>query len=125
MTSIRLEGITLTVAGRNVLDHIDLSVTDRELCALVGPSGCGKSLILRVIAGLVKPTQGNVYFDGRPANQVPPATRSRPPNTGGSWLRSAGARHGRSRRSSRLAAIHSSGRPTSRWPAINKHMCRG
>jgi multiple sugar transport system ATP-binding protein len=58
-----------------VLENVDLTVDDKELCTLVGPSGCGKSQILRVIAGLVKPSSGNVYIDGELANNVRPGDR--------------------------------------------------
>jgi multiple sugar transport system ATP-binding protein len=75
LASIRLENVTLRYGGKNVLDDINLSVTDKELCSLVGPSGCGKSLVLRIIAGLVKPTRGTVYFDDRPVNSVPAGDR--------------------------------------------------
>jgi NitT/TauT family transport system ATP-binding protein len=47
-----------------VLDHVSLTVDRAELVALIGPSGCGKSTVLNIIAGLVKPTEGNVRVDG-------------------------------------------------------------
>ena len=75
MAGIRLENVTLKYGGRNVLSDINLAVTDKELCSLVGPSGCGKSLVLRVIAGLVRPSRGAVYIDDRPVNRVPAGDR--------------------------------------------------
>jgi len=47
------------------LDHISLSVADREVVCLVGPSGCGKSTLLDIIAGLTKPDAGTVLADGQ------------------------------------------------------------
>jgi ABC-type sugar transport system ATPase subunit len=70
-----LEEVCLEYRGKEVLENMNLSVEAGELCALVGPSGCGKSLVLRIIAGLVKPTSGNVYIDGQLANNVPPSDR--------------------------------------------------
>ncbi|GAG34535.1 unnamed protein product, partial [marine sediment metagenome] len=55
---------------------VDLSVEDKELCVLIGPSGCGKSLILRIIAGLVKPRTGTVYIDDEDADRISPANRN-------------------------------------------------
>jgi multiple sugar transport system ATP-binding protein len=75
LTEIRLENISLRYGGRNVLDNLSLSVANGELCTLIGPSGCGKSLVLRIIAGLVRPGTGAVYFDGRPVSNVPPGDR--------------------------------------------------
>ena len=45
-----------------VLDHISIDVADGELVALIGPSGCGKSTVLNILAGLIKPTEGQVSF---------------------------------------------------------------
>ena len=47
-----------------VLENINLTVKEHEIIALFGPSGCGKSTILRILAGLIKPTKGEVYYHG-------------------------------------------------------------
>lgn len=75
LTELHLENVSLRYAGRNVLENINLTVNHGELCTVVGPSGCGKSLILRIIAGLVKPSKGEVYFNGRPISHVSPGAR--------------------------------------------------
>jgi NitT/TauT family transport system ATP-binding protein len=48
-----------------VLEDISLAVRPREVIALLGPSGCGKSTILRIVAGLIRPTRGEVLEHGR------------------------------------------------------------
>jgi sulfonate transport system ATP-binding protein len=48
------------------LDHINLQVKAGEFLCIVGPSGCGKSTLLHVIAGLHRPTSGEVMVDGKP-----------------------------------------------------------
>ncbi len=54
-------------AGRvQALQDVSLRISQREFVSLVGPSGCGKSSLLRVLSGLRAPTQGTVFFDGRP-----------------------------------------------------------
>lgn len=48
------------------LENVNLDIEDGEFVCLVGHSGCGKSTMLNIIAGLAKPTQGEVLIDGRP-----------------------------------------------------------
>jgi len=46
------------------LDNIFLEVGENEFSVIVGPSGCGKTSLLRLVAGLIKPTEGAIYLDG-------------------------------------------------------------
>jgi NitT/TauT family transport system ATP-binding protein len=48
------------------LDGVQLCVSDGEFVTLVGPSGCGKSTLLYLVAGLLRPTEGEILVDGRP-----------------------------------------------------------
>ena len=75
MSSIRLENISLNYRRTEVLKDINLEIEDGELCVLVGPSGCGKSLLLRIMAGLIKPGTGTVYIDDEDASRIAPADR--------------------------------------------------
>jgi len=49
-------------AGRPVLDRVSLDVEGKRLTSLLGPSGCGKTTLLRIVAGLERPTAGRVAF---------------------------------------------------------------
>ena len=47
------------------LNGVDLDIMENEFICVVGPSGCGKSTLLNIIAGLLEPTSGAVYVDGK------------------------------------------------------------
>jgi sulfate transport system ATP-binding protein len=69
--SIALRGITKQFGEFAAVKDIDLDVQTGALIALLGPSGCGKTTLLRIIAGLESPDEGQVLFDGRDATQWP------------------------------------------------------
>lgn len=56
-----------------VLDNINLQIRDGEVVCLLGPSGCGKTTLLRVLAGLLKPTRGEVKYKGQTIRGFNPA----------------------------------------------------
>jgi NitT/TauT family transport system ATP-binding protein len=47
------------------IDDVSVAIRNKEFATILGPSGCGKTTLLRVVAGLVRPTGGTVYLDGR------------------------------------------------------------
>ena len=57
------------------LSHLSVEVEPGELVAFLGPSGCGKTTALRIIAGLLHPTSGDVLVDGDSVLAVPPEKR--------------------------------------------------
>jgi NitT/TauT family transport system ATP-binding protein len=57
---------------RRILDNINLTVQPNEVVALLGPSGCGKSTILRILAGLIQPTRGEVLYHDKPLHGLNP-----------------------------------------------------
>ena len=59
-----------------VLKNISLDIKDKEFVTFLGPSGCGKTTTLRIIAGFLEPTSGDVFFDGQRINGVPPHKRN-------------------------------------------------
>jgi len=54
-------------SARPVLDGIRLDIGAGEFVSLIGPSGCGKTTLLRIVAGLLRPSEGTVELDGRPS----------------------------------------------------------
>ena len=62
---IRIEALTKTYGRFKALQHVDLTIQDGEYVTIVGPNGAGKSTLLGVIAGLIRPTRGQVLIDGQ------------------------------------------------------------
>lgn len=76
---IRLDGISRSFGTVTALADVSLSVRRGEFLALLGPSGCGKTTLLRMIAGFLDPSSGELFIDGILMNGVPP--NRRPVNT--------------------------------------------
>ena len=79
MTSVQLELRDVSVAfGESpVLDRVNLRVADGETVVLIGPSGHGKTLILKLLAGLLDPDQGQVLIDDQTFATLPRAKQDR------------------------------------------------
>lgn len=76
MATITFQNVSLLYEGDRAVDDVSLEVHDGELMAIVGTSGAGKSSLLRMAAGLERPTSGDVFIDGRSMAQVDPAQRN-------------------------------------------------
>ncbi|WP_332120629.1 ATP-binding cassette domain-containing protein, partial [Escherichia coli] len=50
--------------SNTVIDNINLTIPQGQMVTLLGPSGCGKTTILRLVAGLEKPSEGQIFIDG-------------------------------------------------------------
>ena len=72
---IELKCIEKEFDGEQVLKGISLSIRNREFVTLLGPSGCGKTTTLRIIGGFESPTSGDVLFEGKRLNDIPPYKR--------------------------------------------------
>jgi multiple sugar transport system ATP-binding protein len=76
MASISLRSVQKAYGDHApVIRNVDLEIGEHEFCVFLGPSGCGKSTLLRMIAGLEDITDGDLYIDGKLANEVPAAQR--------------------------------------------------
>jgi NitT/TauT family transport system ATP-binding protein len=64
-TKIRIEGVSMTFDnGVTALERVNLELAENSFTCLLGPSGCGKSTVLRLIAGLVEPSAGAIFWSG-------------------------------------------------------------
>jgi multiple sugar transport system ATP-binding protein len=76
MASISLRSVQKAYGDHApVIRDVDLEIGAHEFCVFLGPSGCGKSTLLRMIAGLEDITDGDLFIDGKLANEVPAAQR--------------------------------------------------
>ena len=75
-TIISLKDIYVEFDGEVILNHINLDFKDKEFVTILGPSGCGKTTTLRVIGGFLEPNEGEVYFDNKKINGIPPHKRN-------------------------------------------------
>jgi spermidine/putrescine transport system ATP-binding protein len=72
---VELKNIGISFDGDKILDDLNLSIRDGEFVTFLGPSGCGKTTTLRIIGGFVDPDCGDIIFDGKKINGVPPHKR--------------------------------------------------
>lgn len=61
---VELKNINKIFGLNTVIDHLNLSIPKGNMVTLLGPSGCGKTTILRLVAGLERPTSGQIFIDG-------------------------------------------------------------
>ncbi len=72
---IDLKNIKVAYGDNVVIENLNLYINEKEFITFLGPSGCGKTTTLRSIAGFVKPQEGDVIFEGKRINDVPPHKR--------------------------------------------------
>jgi len=79
VASVELRGLTKRYGNTAVVDNVSLQIEHGHLVCLLGPSGCGKTTTLRLIAGFVEPSEGEVRVGDKlissPAHTVPPERR--------------------------------------------------
>jgi iron(III) transport system ATP-binding protein len=80
VASVSLRGLCKSFGGQVALDSVSLEIEDGQLVCLLGPSGCGKTTALRLIAGFIEPTAGEIAFGDRvvssPRRTLPPERRN-------------------------------------------------
>ncbi|MEJ2711213.1 MAG: ABC transporter ATP-binding protein [Anaerolineales bacterium] len=76
MAGLKIKDVHKYYGQTRALAGVSFHVEQREIVAVLGPSGCGKSTLLEIIAGLEKPTQGDVLWDEISLSDVPPFKRN-------------------------------------------------
>ncbi|HMI17322.1 MAG TPA: ATP-binding cassette domain-containing protein [Bradyrhizobium sp.] len=83
MASVELRGLTKRFGSLAVVDDVSLRIDHGQLVCLLGPSGCGKTTTLRLIAGFVEPTEGEIRVGDRVVSS---------PQACGMWVRTKAVR---------------------------------
>ncbi len=80
MASVELKGLSKAYGPSNAVDDVSLQIAHGQLVCLLGPSGCGKTTTLRLIAGFIEPTAGEIVVGGKlvssPKRTEPPERRN-------------------------------------------------
>jgi multiple sugar transport system ATP-binding protein len=76
VSRIEIIGLTQQFKGHRAVDDVTLTFDDGDFGVLLGPSGCGKTTLLRMIAGLLAPTSGQILIDGRDVTALAPKKRN-------------------------------------------------
>lgn len=63
MSLLRMENVNLQENGHKIIDNVNLSIEKGSMTVFQGPPGCGKSTALKILAGLILPTSGTVFFE--------------------------------------------------------------
>ncbi|MCY4018147.1 MAG: ABC transporter ATP-binding protein [Chloroflexi bacterium] len=75
MSLVELQGIKKFFDDVRAVDGIELEIENGEFLVILGPSGCGKTTLMRMIAGLEKPTAGQIFIGGENVTALPPRKR--------------------------------------------------
>ncbi len=65
MTEIKIENLVKTIKGNKVIDNITLTMTSPKIVGFKGINGSGKTMLMRLICGLIKPTDGKIAINGK------------------------------------------------------------
>ena len=76
MPKLLFKDVSKSFGDTLVIKDFSAEIPDKEFLVLLGPSGCGKSTMLRMIAGLIDITEGEIHFDGAVVNDLEPKKRS-------------------------------------------------
>ena len=75
--TIKSHGISLLINGEKIISHLDLEIIPGEITALLGPNGAGKSTALKILAGDIQPSYGDVKYNNINLSEISIVERAR------------------------------------------------
>ncbi len=69
---IEIQDVVKIFGGLKALDRVSISVEESEIFGIVGPNGAGKTTLFNIISGVLKPTSGKIFFNGKDVSGQPP-----------------------------------------------------
>jgi len=76
MPSVRLVNVTKRYGGIIAVKGVNLNVDEKEYLCIIGPSGCGKTTLIKCIAGIIEPDEGEIYIGDKLVNNLPTEDRN-------------------------------------------------
>ena len=70
-TILEIRGLTKAFGGLVALNQADLAVETGKITAIIGPNGAGKTTLFNIIAGVYRPTSGDIFFNGQTMKRTP------------------------------------------------------
>ena len=71
MPSVQLVNISKRYGNITAVKNVNLTIENKEYVCIIGPSGCGKTTLIKCISGIIQPSNGTIYIDGKVMNDVP------------------------------------------------------
>ena len=65
MCMLKAENVAIAIGNKNILQEVNISLLKGKRTAIIGPNGSGKSTLLKALAGILYPTRGKIFFDGK------------------------------------------------------------
>jgi branched-chain amino acid transport system ATP-binding protein len=76
-TILDIDNVSKRFQGLQAIDTLSFTLNSNEILGLIGPNGAGKSTLVNMISGTMRPTQGEILFEGKPINNIPSYKRAR------------------------------------------------
>jgi branched-chain amino acid transport system ATP-binding protein len=74
---IEAKDLTISFGGHTAVDHVSLSIPEKEFKSIIGPNGAGKTTFFNLLSGQLKPSAGQVFYKGEDVSRLSPPKRTK------------------------------------------------